>query len=102
VYFEVNDLEYQPIVELYTPGYPATYWEPGEGSEVALKNVVRVFKGGELVGVTTWGWFVLDYAASRHISILTAERGIEEAMLLHADEAAAELDDDFDDSYCDD
>lgn len=90
-YFEVQDLEYLPRVVMYYPGCAATYDDPGDGSEIDISNVVRVFKDGHEVGVTTWGVFVLEYAADRKITLEHTERYIEGKLHVAADECYSGL-----------
>lgn len=82
VEIEVGDRCYELDVTHYSAETPPSRWDPGDGAEVELGNIVKVWAASEQPLVDTYtdyitfGVFLLEYAATCDCSMEEAERAI--------------------------
>lgn len=80
------DVDYFEVSLDFTPGYPATWDDPGDGPEISTENIVRVHYMSGLEDVITWDAFVLWYASEEGLTLDAADRKIVDKLTDLADE----------------
>lgn len=76
VEIEFGDHCYELDVTHYSAETPPSRWDPGDGAEVELGNIVKVWYGPTHFEYTTYGVFLLEYAAAHDSTMEEAEYAI--------------------------
>lgn len=77
VEIETEDRLYELTCTYFHGGSRPTYWDPGDGGEVEVSNIVKYYvDSSQVAEVTTYEVFLLDYALWNGVSLEQADRDV--------------------------